>query len=271
MTLKFEVDTIEGLDELIAAEYSKDDASGKYFLNVDGAVHKRKLDEFRENNVKLLKEKDDLLASRVEKSELERLQEQYNTEKAQLAEELEKLKAKKEEVKEEAPTKDNSDELKQLTKQIKQLEAIKKAQDNDIAQIKSELTQKLSDYEAQLQKKSQAYSQVLLNSAVNEAAASVGVDPSALPALKALANATFKVENDALTAYDDTGSPMFSKDGTSSLSVKEWATNLKSSMPQLFIQPVGAGTQKTSTVGSLSNDNLTPLQRIQQGLSGGKK
>lgn len=270
MTLKFEIDTIDDLPEAIASEYKLDEASGKYFLGVDGAVSKRKLDEFRENNVKLLKEKDDLKASMVDKTELQKLQEQYEAEKAQLTAELEQLKAKKEEIKEEPETKSNTDELKQLTKQIKQLEAIKKAQDTSIQEIKTELSTKLADYEAKLQQKSSAYNQVLLSSAVNEAAASLGVEPTALPAIKALASTVFKVENDALVAYDDTGSPLFSKDGEKSLSVKEWTSNLKGVMPQLFIQPIGAGTTKTAVTSAI-NEALTPLQRIQQGLTAGTK
>ena len=55
MKLKFKLDTLEGLDAAIAALYEQG-ADGAYYLSVDGVVGKDKLDEFRNNNVKLLKD-----------------------------------------------------------------------------------------------------------------------------------------------------------------------------------------------------------------------
>lgn len=270
MPLNFEVESLDNLDEPIAALYTKDETSGKYFLNVEGAVHKSKVSEYRDNNIKLLKERDELKAKMVDKSEIDKIQEQFEAEKAQLASELEKLKASKEELKDDK-SKDNSEELKQLNKSIKQLEAIKKAQESELTSVKTELSKQIDEIKQQFESKSRAYNTVLLNSAVNEAAVAAGVDPNALAAVKALATTTFKIEGDSIVAYDpNDGSPLFSKDGSTNLSVKEWAANLKETMPQLFIQPKGAGTQKSSLNSGSVDANLTPLQRIQQGL-GAKK
>ncbi len=57
MSLKFIVDSVDGLSEDVAALYSKNE-DGKFYLEVEGAVSKTKLDEFRENNVRVLKELD---------------------------------------------------------------------------------------------------------------------------------------------------------------------------------------------------------------------
>lgn len=56
MAIKFEVESLEGLDDGIKGLYKE--VEGKYQLDVEGAAPKQKLNEFRENNVNLLKELD---------------------------------------------------------------------------------------------------------------------------------------------------------------------------------------------------------------------
>lgn len=55
--LKFIVDTLEGVDQSVASLYEKQD-DGKFRLNVEGAVPREKLDEFRNTNIELLKKVD---------------------------------------------------------------------------------------------------------------------------------------------------------------------------------------------------------------------
>jgi hypothetical protein len=63
MALKYELDSIEGLDEATASQYEKTD-DGKYRLSLDGgpdiASYKNKVAEFRDNNLKLQKELSEL-------------------------------------------------------------------------------------------------------------------------------------------------------------------------------------------------------------------
>lgn len=267
MALKFELDTLDGLDASIAGLYTE--SEGKFYLDVDGAVSKAKLNEFRETNVKLLKERDEILNNRVDKSELSKLQEQFEAEKTQLATELEALKAKQADLKTDPPTKDNTDELKALNKQIKQLEAIKKAQEDQLSSVQTDLSAKLSASEQEKRDLASKLSQFQLNAAVAEAVNVAGLDPLALPAIKILAAATFKTEGGELIAYDTDGSPMFSKDGNTALTVAEWAGNLKKSMPQFALQSFGAGLQNNTTAAG-SSDTMTPLQRITSGLGANK-
>lgn len=56
--LKFLVDNLEGLSEEVAALYEK--VGDKFQLKVDGMVSKSAVDEFRNNNIALLKERDTL-------------------------------------------------------------------------------------------------------------------------------------------------------------------------------------------------------------------
>ena len=57
MLLKFIVDTLEGVDQTVASLYEKQE-DGKFRLNVEGAVPREKLDEFRNTNIELLKKVD---------------------------------------------------------------------------------------------------------------------------------------------------------------------------------------------------------------------
>jgi hypothetical protein len=59
MRLKYETNTIEDLPEPLRELYEQTEA-GSFRLSVDGAVPKTKLDEFRDNNISLAKERDKL-------------------------------------------------------------------------------------------------------------------------------------------------------------------------------------------------------------------
>ena len=52
MVLKFVLDSLEDLEDNVKALYSKH-TDGKFYLDVEGAVSKSKVDEFRDNNVSL--------------------------------------------------------------------------------------------------------------------------------------------------------------------------------------------------------------------------
>jgi len=264
MTLKFELDSLDGVDESIAPLYEAD-ASGKYFLKVEGAVHKQKLEEFRNNNIKLLKERDELKVLADKAAEIEQSLAAEAASKAELEKQIKDLEAKKEEVKDDGKSKANEDELKALTKQIKQLEAARKAQEESFKVNELQLAQQLAAKEAALAEKEAKINAMLLKSEINDAATKVGVKPNSLVAIEAMARTVFKADNGQLVAYDANGVPEFSKDGSSSLSVSEWMTNLKSTIPELFLQPTGAGTQKSTTAGSDSKD-LTTAERIAKGL-----
>src|SRR5208282_6857449 len=61
MALKYELDSLDDVPETKRDEYVLDEASKKYRLQVEGAVPADRLKEFRENNKKLQKEREELL------------------------------------------------------------------------------------------------------------------------------------------------------------------------------------------------------------------
>ena len=59
MALKFVLDSLEGVDDAVKGLYSKH-TDDKFYLDVEGAVAKSKVDEFRDNNVSLKQQIEDL-------------------------------------------------------------------------------------------------------------------------------------------------------------------------------------------------------------------
>lgn len=60
MALEYFAKDVSDLDESVQSLYKHDPDAGGYFLNVKGAVSKERLDEFRNNNIELNKQLDDL-------------------------------------------------------------------------------------------------------------------------------------------------------------------------------------------------------------------
>lgn len=60
MTLEYFKKDVSDLDESVKQFYSHDSEAGGYFLDVKGAVSKERLDEFRNNNIELNKQMDEL-------------------------------------------------------------------------------------------------------------------------------------------------------------------------------------------------------------------
>ena len=229
MKLKFKLDTLEGLDAAIAALYEQG-ADGAYYLSVDGVVGKDKLDEFRNNNVKLLKDlekfKDVDLAKYQELLALAKKQEEK---KLIDAGEIDKVVEQR--VGEMKSTYEN--QLKTLTEQ------------NSVAQRQLE--------------------SLLIDNAVREAALKSGVQATAVDDVLLRAKATFKIKDGNAVPVDAQGNVVYGKDGTSPMSVVDWTTGLKKQAPHLFQGSQGGGAPGSGK-GNVDTSKLTSAQKIAQGL-----
>lgn len=229
MKLKFKLDTLEGLDAAIAALYEQG-ADGAYYLSVDGVVGKDKLDEFRNNNVKLLKDlekfKDVDLAKYQELLALAKKQEEK---KLIDAGEIDKVVEQR--VGEMKSTYEN--QIKTLTEQ------------NSVAQRQLE--------------------SLLIDNAVRDAAVKSGVQPTAVDDVLLRAKATFKIKDGNAVPVDAQGNVVYGKDGTSPMSVVDWTTGLKKQAPHLFQGSQGGGAQGSGK-GNVDTSKLTSAQKIAQGL-----
>jgi len=233
MGLKFSVEKLDGLDDSIKAMYKPAQSGQGFVLDVEGVVEKTKLDEFRENNVKLLKQLEAFKG--VDPEKIKELQE---TER--------KLKEK------ELIDKGDLDGLigqrvalmkEEYENKIKQL-----AHDNSISKKQLET--------------------LLVDNKVREASTSGGVLSTAIDDVILRAKTLFSVEKGDVVAKKD-GKMVYGKDGTTTLSINEWIQSLKDTAPHLFAQNQGAGASGGfGTKGFGDASKMTTIQKVQAGLKG---
>lgn len=231
MSLKFIVDSVDGLSADVAALYTKN-ADGKFYLEVEGAVSKAKLDEFRENNVRMLKKLDDYKDIDPAKyADLLKLQAKADEKKLIDAGELDKVVEQR--VGQMRTTYDS--EIEKLTKA------------NTLAQRQLE--------------------SLLIDNAVRDSAIKSGVQPTAVDDVLLRAKATFQIKDGVPVPMDSTGNAIYGKDGATPMSIADWTVGLKKQAPHLFQGSSGGGAsgsrQSADATGKMSSN-----QKILAGLDG---
>jgi len=222
MALKFklEKDEYEELDDSVKVFYNEKD--GVYFLDVEGAVSNEQLKEFRQNNIDLTKENDKF------KAELKKFEGIDDPEKAREA--VRKLSEMDEE---KLIAKDKLDELfAQRTERLKQDH---QAQVDALEKRNTEMTSKYEELYGK-------HSGVVIDNRIQMAAANVGkIKEGAMRDIVSRGREVFKMDdNFKPVARDDDGNPMFSKDGTSPLSIEEWAFELPNNASYFFEETTGS-------------------------------
>jgi len=235
MSLKFMLDSLEGLDESVAALYTEHD-DGKFYLEVDGAVAKGKLDEFRNNNIELLKK----------------------------LESFKDIDPKK--------YKEAQDELARIQAEKDKGSVIPKEQVDKL--VADRVAEMQSEYEAKLQQAQEAngtmsrqLESLVIDSAVRKAATDTKVLPSAVDDVLLRAKTTFKVVDGTAIPHDSNGNIVYGKDGSSPMGIGEWMGKLAKDASHLFEGSQGSGGggggggrphQDTS--------KMSPAQKIAAGL-----
>ena len=271
--LKFQVDTIEGLPEALASEYTLNESDNKYYLNVDGAVSKTKLNEFRETNVTLMKELDTFKTkyANIDPEEFTKLKETFEQTKDKVVvdpadvEELNKLREEVITLKK-SPD-DNAAEIKKLSKQIKALEDAKKTIESSTQERLTLLTQEKDQLAKTATDLATTLNSIRIESAVKEHAISAGVAPAGLEDVLLRARATLAHQDGKIVVLDSDGTPKYAANGSDLMSVSEWMGGLKKSASHLFLAPRGSGAQQSSHFSGESTAR-SPLDLVSQALSG---
>jgi hypothetical protein len=216
MALKAKVNSLEGLPEGVA-EFYKQAEDGAYDLNVEGMVHKSKLDEFRANNIKANKEleqKTELL-SKIDLDEYAKLKDQSQKMKDQDLIDAGKV-----------------DELVQQRTE----RAISEAQHriDASAQAMEEATQRASKAEKERDS-------FLVETKIKDEGIAYGVRPEALPDLMARANRDFRLDPDTKTLVAMQGDQPLYNAKSQPLQVNEWLQMTETSAPHLFKNSSGGG------------------------------
>lgn len=230
--LKLIVDTTEGLDPAIATLYEKTE-DGKFRLNVEGAVPREKLDEFRNKNIELMKTVDNFKGVDVAK-----YQQLLGIEK--------KLTDK---------------ELVEAGKVDEVVQSRIKTMQTEHGTIVEGLTGQLSLANRQLEG-------LLIDSSVRVKALEFGVMPTAVDDVMLRAKTIFKIVDGVAVPQQD-GKTVYGKDGINPMGVDEWISNLSKTAPHLFGSTQGGGAPGTRTQSRQQGGpaNMTPTQKIAAGLN----
>lgn len=230
--LKLIADTVEGLDPVIAGLYEKTE-DGKFRLNVEGAVPREKLDEFRNKNIDLMK-----TVEKFNGVDVVKYQHLLGIEK--------KLTDK---------------ELVEAGKVDEVVQARIKTMQTEHSTTVDTLNNQLSVANRQLES-------LLVDSAVRVKALEFGVTPTAVDDVMLRAKTVFKIIDGVATPQQD-GKTIYGKDGINPMSVDEWISGLAKTAPHLFGTTQGGGAPGTRTQSRQTpgGQKLTATQKIAAGLN----
>lgn len=234
MPLKFLIESLDSVKEEVRGLYVQDEATGKFRLDVEGAVPREKLDEFRNNNVKLA---NDLKIAN---------------------ENLAKFKdidpSKYQEYKTKAEAAKGDADIEQIVQQR-------------IQTASAEYQSNKQQLESQLQESNAKLHNYMISTAVREAAVKVGALPTAIDDVVSRANGVFTIVNDKVVIQKD-GQTVYGSDGVTPLSATEWAKNLAKDAPHLFSQNQGGGAKGNTGHMNQDRSKMTPQEKIMAGLEG---
>lgn len=221
MALKYKLKAKEEIPAELQTLYVERD--GAWVLDVEGAADKAKLDEFREGNLALKRERDDLKArfAGIDPEAVRKLAD----EKRQL-EEAQQLKAGEFE---------------------KVLEARLKA-------VKTDLEKQLAGVTGERDVLHARLATIQIDQAVVTEATKRGLRASALPDITARARNTFRLVGGAPQAIEADGqTARVGRDGVTPLSVAEWVDTQVSEAPHLFEANAGGGAAGNGSGGAGGN------------------
>jgi len=243
MALKFKFKTKDEITAEHLPHYAE--REGAWVLDVDGAVEKSKLDEFRNTNVSLIKERDD-------------------------------LKKRYEGIDPDA-VKALADEKRQLeeTQQLKAGE-VEKVVENRIKGLKADWEKQVTSLTSERDALHGRLTAVQIDQGVITVATKRGLRPTAIADITARARSVFKLVNGAPRAFEADGQTVrYGKDGITPMTLEEWVDGQVSEAPHLFESNAGGGAAGNGAGGGTGNRsvknpfrketwNLTEQMRLQK-------
>jgi hypothetical protein len=124
---------------------------------------------------------------------------------------------------------------------------------------------KIQDLEKTLKERSSRLADTLRDSAIQGAAAKLGVIPTAIPDVLSRAKSIFSVNDEAnIVALDQSGGVVLGADGKKPLQPEEWLKGLKEQAPHLFPPSKGGGAGGGGRATGSNDDlqSLPPTERL---------
>lgn len=231
---KFKIAKLEDVAEAHRGFYTQG-ADGAYYLNVEGAVGRERLDEFRNNNIELAQK-------------LERFK---GIDPEKVAEILE-------------------NERKIAEKKLIDAGDIDGLVNSRIAAMKQDYEGQLTGLKKNYDLANRQLETLLIDNEVRAFAVKIGVAPTAVDDVLLRAKTVFKVAEGKPVAQDAEGKIMYGKDGQNALSVGEWMGGLKEQAPHLFQTSQGSGSTGQPRGPGNGNASMNPTQKISAGLASGQ-
>lgn len=231
MSLKYRIAKLEEVAEGVRALYAVQ-ADGSFVLQVDGAVDKAKIDEFRNTNIDLSKKLD--------------LYKDVDVEKYRSGIELQKQLDEKKLI-----------DAGQFDKVIEQR----------VAEMKRTNDQTINELNEKLNKSNRQLEVLIVDNEVRAAATKSGILPTAVDDVLLRAKQIYKVDAGAAVPKNEKGETIFGKDGTNPMPITEWIGGLKETAVHLFQPSQGGGATGGQGKGAVQQANMTPTQKIAAGLN----
>tara|TARA_Y100001963_G_scaffold160024_1_gene267142 strand:+ start:1039 stop:1836 length:798 start_codon:yes stop_codon:yes gene_type:complete len=222
MALKAIIENKEEIPEGVESFYEEKD--GKFHLSVEGFTEKSRLDEFRESNINLKKQMEEIQS---------KLSQHEGIDPVQAREALEKVKGL---------------ENKELLEKG-QFDEILKNKEVEYGGKIEQLTKHAQDQEKVAKTYKDELETYRITSAIQTAVNEVGnPQSSAIADILARAKNSWQIDDKGiLFCVDGTGKARYSEKGDQYLSPQEWAKELVQSAPHLFVSSVGGGANGSGT------------------------
>lgn len=230
MPLKFKFKTRDEIPAEQASLYVERD--GAWVLDAEGVVEKSKLDEFRNNNVALIKERDELKKrfEGIDPDEVRRL-----------AEEKQRL---------------------ELQAQGHKPEEIEKIVEGRVKSLKSEWEKQVSGLTNERDALNARLTTIQIDQGVTTVATKRGLRPTAIPDITSRARSVFRLVNGVPTAFEADGkSVRYGKDGITPMTLEEWIDTQVSEAPHLFESNAGSGAASNASGGGANKSVKNPFRK----------
>ena len=219
MALKFKFKSREEIPAEHANLYVERD--GAWMLDAEGVVEKAKLDEFRNTNVALAKERDEL------KKRFEGID----------PDEFRKLAAEKQKL--------------ELQQQGHKPEEIEKIIESRIKTLRGDLEKQVSSLSAERDQLNARLTAIQIDQGVITAATKRGLRPTAIPDITSRARAIFKLVDGVPRAFEADGQTVrYGRDGVTPMTLEEWVDGQVAEAPHLFESNAGGGAAGNASGGS---------------------
>jgi hypothetical protein len=212
MKLKYKIAKLEDVEEKYRDLYEAKD--GAFVLSAEGAVGSDKLAEFRDNNVEL-------------KRQLEELAEKFK--------DIDPAKAR---------------ELLAESKKITDKKMIESGKVEELltertAALRADLEGKNKNLTTLLEKATTQLERLVVDNAIQSEAVKLGVRETAVDDVLLRGRQLFKVKDGVAVPLDPNGKVIYGKDGVNPQSIPEWLSGLSTTATHLFKESKGGGTQTT--------------------------